>query len=87
MMHVDPDLQLLCEECGCEVLYEIEFTGRLVLTSNGPVVRFPVLQNRRWVYRSAPLLEGDMDITCPHCHHSIFLSDVVNDLGPANRKK
>ena len=84
-MRIDPDLQPECPECGCEVLFEVMVDGVVVVNGDGPCVRFLVRDRGGAVARSAPLLEGDLDVDCPQCGFSGFLSDVLDDLGPANR--
>ena len=61
-MHVDPDLQPECPQCGCEVLFDVQVAGVLVQSEDGLTVRFPVREGRTRVMRAVPLLEEDLDI-------------------------
>lgn len=83
-MHVDPDLQLECPQCGCEVLFDVDVDGVLVESDDGLSVRFATHEGRTQVLRSVPMLDPTLDIDCPHCSFSGFLSDVMDELGPAN---
>ena len=84
-MHVDPDLQPECPQCGCEVLFDVQVDGVLVQSEDGLAVRFPVREGRTQVMRAVPLLEQDLDIDCSHCGFSGFLGDVLEEFGPVNR--
>ena len=84
-MHVDPDLQPECPQCGCEVLFDVQVDGVLVQSEDGLSVRFPVREGRTQVMRAVPLLEQDLDIDCSHCGFSGFLGDVLEEFGPVNR--
>ena len=80
-MHVDPDLQPECPQCGCEVLFDVQVDGVLVQSEDGLSVRFLVREGRTQVMRAVPLLEEDLDIDCSQCGYSGFLGDVLEEFG------
>ena len=76
---VDPDIQVVCPECGCEGIYEVDLTGVLVIGPNGPEIcfwgRYP---DHRKLTRT-PLIEPDLDVVCSHCGHDMFLGELVDE--------
>lgn len=79
LFEVNPDLQAVCPECGCEGIYEVDLTGVLVVGPNGPEIcfwgRYP---DHRKLTRT-PLIEPDLDVVCSHCGHDMFLGELVDE--------
>ena len=82
-MHVDPDLQPECPQCGCEVLFDVQVDGVLVQSEDGLSVRFPVREGRTQVMRAVPLLEEDLDIDCSQCGYRASSVMCWRSLGPS----
>ncbi|MDC3316824.1 hypothetical protein OAV29_01120 [Candidatus Poseidoniaceae archaeon] len=79
LFEVDPDLQAVCPECGCEGIYEVDLTGVLVVGPNGPEICFWGRYPNHRTLTKKPLIEPDLDVVCSHCGHDMFLGELVDE--------
>ena len=82
-MHVDPDLQPECPQCGCEVLFDVQVDGVLVQSEDGLSVRFPVREGRTQVMRAVPLLRRTSTSIAPSAATAASSVMCWRSLGPS----
>lgn len=79
LFEVNPDIQAVCPECGCEGIYEVDLTGVLVVGPNGPEICFWGRYPNHRTLTKKPLIEPDLDVVCSHCGHDMFLGELVDE--------